>query len=1174
MKFVRFHRAMLTILAALMLFTASVWAQETTGGLQGTVKDATGAVVPKATVVLKSSSLAGAKELVTDASGYYRFSNLPPGEYTMTINAKGFKTEKREGMKIEVGHLPSVEITLEIGAESVTVEVNADAPIIDTTTTQTLTNVTSDALSNLPTGTSFQSVIELAPMAHNEPLAGFAGGTGGSMPGSSGNGRAIGYSIGGAADSESSYLVEGQDTENISGGFSKADVPMDFIQEVQIKTSGVSAEYGGALGGVINVVMKKGSNEFHGGLFTSFRGNTADANQYSPILRYDPSGAGSSATQDPNIQFYQRKADTYSVLQPGAYVGGPILQDKLWFFLGLAPILDSTSREVDFSAQDSNAGKLNFSQNSKTYYATGRLDYAATQKIRLFGSWLYQYERELGDALPTADPIASQSALLNTSTTSPITSYSYDYGYSAPNSTWNFGADVTLTQKLVSTTRYGYFFENYHDFGWDTTGVDLNWASSGATSSGTPGNDNTGNPLPTALALTAGSSTLAYNPTYTVFNANKHIQFNQDFSYFISSGSWGTHNIKVGYQLNHLSNVINQNGNVPYVDLVPGAHHNHSGATTTGAANCALLGDEWKYTNAKEVVVKPCTGQYGYAMVQDFATVLTTPVVDTNHAFYAHDAWTLGHGLTIDLGLRLEKETLPPPAGFKVSAINFSWKDKIEPRVGAAWDPTKKGKMKLFGSYGVVNDVMKLLIAQTSWGAQAYEDCYYPMGPDANGTWAVSDIDATFKNGRACPSGTATTGANFTSGATPTTFIDAKTSVGLIENVNWRPWEPVAPNVKPYRQHEYVGGFEYEIKPGYSASVHYDRRRLDHVIEDASLADVNNFELYTIVNPGEGVNSTIDGYATYLASLGSAFGVPGVNFDLTAFGTCPTCPAMPKAVRNYDALEFSLNLNPAAHWSGSLSYTYSSLWGNYTGLTTTDQIDGGAAGRNSPDTTRAFDEPFYYFKADGTSSNGPLPTDRPNAFKGNVYYAHPWGKKHTTSIGLNQNVLQGSPVSSFIDLAYGGASPVEATYIWGRGNWVDAKADSNGIITLGTPYARRTPWFVQSDITLSHTIKLGDRKTVKFEFTATNALNQHAVVAYWAGLDSNYGGGTPLSPTNPTTGAPVTVADGASLYQTLETGYTSSLTSAMGAVIENSQYGQPNLWQTPRNTRWEIHYNF
>ena len=76
-----------------------------------------------------------------------------------------------------------------------------------------------------------------------------------------------------------------------------------------------------------------------------------------------------------------------------------------------------------------------------------------------------------------------------------------------------------------------------------------------------------------------------------------------------------------------------------------------------------------------------------------------------------------------------------------------------------------------------------------------------------------------------------------------------------------------------------------------------------------------------------------------------------------------------------------------------VSYTWSSLWGNYTGLTTTDQTDGGGVGRNSPDTTRAFDEPFYYFGANGQSNNGPLPTDRPNTFKGYAYYDLPWSQK-------------------------------------------------------------------------------------------------------------------------------------------------------------------------------------
>ncbi len=200
-----------------------------------------------------------------------------------------------------------------------------------------------------------------------------------------------------------------------------------------------------------------------------------------------------------------------------------------------------------------------------------------------------------------------------------------------------------------------------------------------------------------------------------------------------------------------------------------------------------------------------------------FATILTSPASDYNHALYVQDSWTIGKGVTLDVGLRIEKESLPAPAGVKVSAINFPWSDKIEPRLGGAWDPTGKGKMKFFGSYDVVNDVMKLLVAQTSFGAQAYEQCIYPLGPDGivGQGYTNSDIDLVFKGGRACPNGVPTTGANFnnSSNTPPASFVDAATKVSLIENANERPWEPVAPGVKPYRQHEYVAGWDYQITP-------------------------------------------------------------------------------------------------------------------------------------------------------------------------------------------------------------------------------------------------------------------------------------------------------------------------------------------------------------------------
>ena len=1171
----RFERFLGLVASLAILLGGFALAQETTGGLQGTVKDASGAVVNQAHVVVTSSALAGDKSADTDSRGYYRFANLPPGTYTITVTSKNFKTEKREGLALEVGHLPTVDISLEVGATAETVEVSGAAPVIDVTTNTNQTNITSEVLSETPHGYSFQSVIQFAPMARNEPLAGgsagMTGNSGGSLPGSAGNGQSVGYSIGGAADSESTYLVEGQDTENISGGASNANVPFQFIQEVQVKTSGIEAEHGGALGGVVNVVMQKGSNAYHGSFFGTYEADPLDGSQ-NATLRYDPIPV--TTFPDADSQTYVPKRDHFRIAQTGFTVGGPIAKDRLWFFLGFAPQYNATGRTVNFGpaicadgtpqslgCPNVALGNQVFTQDEQQYFSTARLDFTATQKIRLFASWLYQYSRETGGSLPGRDSV---NGLLNTSIFTPLTQFSHGLGFSAPNATYNFGADITLSPKIVATTRFGYFFTNYHDFGWPTQQADLSFSDGGA---GQVDNSNPANPaLPYSqisndLNVPSGTTTAPYDQSFTQVNASKHYQFDQDVAFF-KSGWAGTHNIKAGYQLNKLENVINQHGNVPLVFMNLGAGVGYGPSTLTGGGNCALLTAEWG----------TCAGQYGYAEVQDFATVLKTssgayaPAIDWNHALFIQDAWTVGHGLTLNLGLRVEKESLPAPSGIGIAnirSINFSWSDKIEPRLGAAWG-SRDGKLKIFGSYGVTNDVMKLLLAQTSFGAQGYETCAYPLGPDAAGGFNNADINvAANAAGRACPTALANVGASFTGGTPNSSLVDAKTGVSLIENVNFRPEEPVAPNVKPYRQHEYVAGVDYQIARNWAFEARYDRRRLDHAIEDASLADPNAFEIYTIVNPGQGVDKTIDGYANFLTSLGDAYGPGTAAFNPTgAFGTCPTCPNNPQAIRNYDGLEFRVAKTASNGWSGMFSYTWSSLWGNYTGLTTTDQIDGGTTGRDSPDTTRSFDEPFYYFGANGKSNDGPLPTDRPNVLKGYVYYTLPWkGRTNTTTFGLFQIGYQGTPMSSWADLGLGVGSPIEGTYMFGRGNYVNASTDAAGDVVLGKISSRRTPWYTQTDANLAHSIKVNknnEHQVLNFNATLTNLLNQHAVTAYWAGLNSDY------FPSAAFDGA---IFGGANFYKQVETGYNAQAALTGSGVPLNSEYGKPNLWQISRKIR-------
>lgn len=384
----RLFHPILKVSVLILFFATAAMAQETTGGIQGTVKDPSGALVPNAKVTINGSTLVGSKEAATDAAGYYHFANLPPGTYSLTVTASGFRTVKREGLILEVGHLPSIDFALEVGVAESIVEVTSESiPLIDPTTSRTMTNVTEDIISYVPHGESFQSILQFAPSARNEPLMGGMGmgtaGTGGCSPTGCTNGAANGYQVGGAADSENGYLVEGQDTANLIGGYSHTNVPFSFIDEVEVKTTGIEAEHGGALGGVANVVMKKGGNNWHGSGFVEYN-NSALNGAPNDNPRYDPSSSGTPTSWgflDPTWQQYDPKKDSTKDFFPGFTLGGPMKKDRLWFFAGFNPQLTKLRRAVNFSSQG--LGTLNFDQNIQTYYTNARIDASVTHKLRV-----------------------------------------------------------------------------------------------------------------------------------------------------------------------------------------------------------------------------------------------------------------------------------------------------------------------------------------------------------------------------------------------------------------------------------------------------------------------------------------------------------------------------------------------------------------------------------------------------------------------------------------------------------------------------------------------------------------------------------------------------------------------------------------------------------------------
>ncbi len=1097
-----------------LLFSAAVFAQETTAGLQGTVKDPTGALVSGAHVVVTSDVLVGEKSTNSDSGGYYRFANLPPGTYTVTVTAKGFSTYKSAGLVLETGHLPTVDVALAVGASSTVVEVNAGAATIDVTTNHTMTNVTEDVIKDVPHGRSFQSVIQFAPSARNEPLEGNnigSNGSGGAPPGSTTNGNPYGFSVGGASDAENSYLVEGQETANLIGGYSHTNVPFDFIQEVQVKTNGIEAEHGGALGGVVNVIMRKGTNAYHGSLFSQLETDGMDGSPQE-YHRYDPAGFVTGPGQlfpdgvtvnntsgfiDNVTQFYQPQRYHSSNVFPGFTFGGPIIKDRIFGFVGFNPEWNDVAEHVTYGPNSGSCppatpcgfpgvpaagGTIPFSSNTHTYYTTGRIDAVATQKIRVFGSWLYQYQRVNGPSgfgFPFGD---STTGLTNNSAGSAPASFAHSIGYTAPNQTVNFGGDITITPHLVSTTRLGYYFENYHDFGYPTNNTLFLWETPGCTGNpcSTPVNDWSGAALPSSLALAANAQSDPFSQFYTKQNANTAIQFDQDLAIF-KSGLMGTHNFKFGYQLNRLKNVISQTYSEPDVQLFVG-QTNYGPVSTLGNTNCGL-------TFAASSGA--CAGQFGYATVSDFGT--GGNVTSFNHGLFAQDAWTVGHGLTLNLGMRFDREYLPASSvsGLATNPINFGWGDKVAPRIGAAWDVFRDGRMKVFGGYGKFFDIMKLNVAISSFGGQYWNDCVYALDTSALNTIvpALNSAGRFCQDGGTIPNGNP---ANFAGGGSPP-------GLTFIENVNNRTFPTtcstcsatstgVVPGLKPFSQHEADFGIDYQLAKTLALEARYDRTRLDNAIEDSSI--FSNNETFVIGNPGKGVESTFDGFYNFLYPTGPA------QPNLPCSGTTCVPQHLIPAARSYDAVEFRLTKAPSNHFAGMFSYTYSHLRGNYTGLSSSDISDGQQGGRASPDNSRAFDEPYFQYNSLGGSSSGLLPTDRPSTFKGYGYYELSWMKKFSTNFGIFQYLYQGSPMTSYLDTGAnsGGAWAVQA---WDRGKWVDASQDpTTGFVTLSAPRTQRTPWYIQTNFSISQNVKLTESKSLSFSMDAENLFNQRSVTAF------------------------------------------------------------------------------
>ncbi|WP_263408100.1 TonB-dependent receptor [Terriglobus tenax] len=1148
----------LSLFVFAILAVPASFAQETTAAIQGVITDPTGAVVAGATVEATSEKLLQARRVTTDNRGYYRLSALPPGVYTLTVSGQGM-TAKATNLQLNAGDLPSLNLKMAVGAETI-IDVTDTLAIVDVTQSKVETTVSNEILQEIPKGRSFASVIPFAPGSRQEPLQ------------STSSNRNGGFQIDGASDSENVYSSDGVNISSVKSGGVGVSIPMEFVQDVQVKSSSFEAEYGGALGGVINIIQPRGTNNWHGSLFGYYRSSALNANDQCGFqgpnyytlyntscgLRSVP-GQGAVGRIDAPYEYYIARQDHYRIVDPGFTIGGPLLKDRLSLFASYVPDFIRIRRDANFTA--TNPGPRTFYQNTDTHFAFARVDYSATSKLHLFANWTNAITRSVGQ-LPNPESKIGQT---NSSATTDPTTFRADGGWVAPSAVYSFGADYTINSTTLATVRYGYSFQNNGSRG---TAQGLRYLYSGTAGASSTVQTSTGETIPTAYRNTSGFNNIGPNQP-TVYDAYKRKQLTADIQH-IQTGWAGTHTFKVGYAWMRQGTDTQQKFDYAYVQVFYG--QNYSVGTGANVCDPIISANQTAYPagvgttptgTAYTSTYGTCRGKYGYFTVVDGNNVLGKASGDSQ-ALYIQDGWQVGHsGLTINAGVRFDKEYLPPYIP-SAPSISFNFSQKVAPRIGVAYDVLHNGKLKVYGSYGKFFDLMKFGLPQGSFGGNYWHNCVYTLD-NPNYTAIVPTAPAGSDGVR---HGCGASGA--AAGVTSNAVTDVNATGGgpgrFIENLDNRafnnsPADPgVDPNIKPMQQHEWVVGSEFAMTPTLTISARYARKRLDWTIEDMGLND--NFGFY-IGNPGTPYTDFVHRALPNIYDKAVSNNTANAAAFLNATGICPTCPAQPKAVRNYDGFEVSVQKTMGSKWFVKGFYTYSRLYGNYPGETSTFVTDS-SGGRHAPSNNRSFDVPTMQFTSHGDPLSGPLPTDRPNTFQAFGSFRQKWILGES-QLGLSQAIFQGTPVSTAVGTV-GSTSAVQ--FVENQGNFVKVHLDSSGnLVSDGIIHGYRTPAYTQTDASLSHYVHVSkEHENRKFgvEMNFQNLLNQHAVMAYVEGLTTAAVNLTVPNSTNPT----------GYNYQLYETnwdyiGYANSL-----ARNFSNQYGKPSIFQLARQIRIKVAYTF
>jgi hypothetical protein len=707
-------------------------------------------------------------------------------------------------------------------------------------------------------------------------------------------------------------------------------------------------------------------------------------------------------------RYFRPQRDEGTDFFPTANLSGPVIKDRAWFFLSYTPQLFHSRRTLTYinPSTGAAAGTESYDASTTREYIFARVDANIFNNLRFSGT--YTYNPIINDGL--LDAYANQLA-----PSIPTVTF--------PDGSVRRGAQLLGLQggRVNSQNTTGQFV-------WTPTGKLVVTARGGysflnekGTSYGVPpvvggsrilcSTSSLVGSIPDSFGCVRGQANRPFSEEL-VFDASRRRTFDADASYFMNDFG-GRHQFKGGLQINALSNdVLSQS-----LDQV-----------------VLYFGRTIQFPSGRPASALPPTpGAIGAGLIQSFAEQGSAS--SRNTAFYFQDSWQPNNRLSFNLGLRTEKENVPSFIPGRPS-ITLNYMDKIAPRLGFAADLTGDGRTKLFASYGWFYDRFKYELPRGSFGGNFFHRFYFEIFP---GDAPYTNITPQFLLGGYSP---------ILGGACPTpagSRIRCDDDFRIASNAGL-PVETgggIDPDLKPFRQSEFTIGSERDLGGGFRLRGRFTHKQVDETIEDIGFHNEEGSEIYIIGNPGRGLAKEI--YESF-------------GFE------------SPKAERKYDAFEVSLEKYAGKRYYFNASYTLSRLFGNYSGLASSDED-----GRTSPNVSRYFDQPFSAFTAQGVADNGRLPTDRPHVFKFYGAYTLDWndqfryGTGNSTEFSLFTTAQSGTPLTTrFTFQSY------DSIILNGRGD-------------LG-----RTEAFTQTDFAVRHKYRFGDneRMMMVFDVDILNLFNE------------------------------------------------------------------------------------